>query len=228
MSRDYDAEIDALRNEIENLTNLVKSALQNAVGTGTFNQPFPADKSPKKPESAENLPTHAVEVMYNMHPDNRLSDLMVEMCDDVNANSGTGRVTYFGVFASGDGDNCRQSNWIRKSVKTDELLKCIDSGDAVKVLNCINSQERLNLLLAILRQQSTVAQLTEKLGASSSGQIYHHLRPLLAADLIKEDDKQRGLYYVVPHRVQGIIMLLVGICDMLDTAYTQGSWEETE
>jgi DNA gyrase subunit B len=94
-------------------------------------------------------------------------------------------------------------------------------------MNCINSQERLGLLLAILRQPSSVAQLTEKLGASSSGQIYHHLRPLLAADLIKEDEKQRGLYYVVPHRVQGIIMLLVGISDMLDPTYTQGSWIES-
>jgi DNA-binding transcriptional ArsR family regulator len=213
MSRDYGAEIDALRNEIANLNNLVKSALQKTIDTVTSDL-----------QSTEKSPSDAVEVMHKMHPDNRLSDLMEEMCDEVNVNGGTGRVTYLGVFASGDGDSCRQSNWISKSVNTDGLLKFIDSGDAVKVLGCINSQERLNLLLAILRQPSNVAQLTEKLGASSSGQIYHHLRPLLAADLIKEDDKQRGLYYVVPHRVQGIIMLLVGICDMLDTGFSKGTW----
>jgi DNA-binding transcriptional ArsR family regulator len=218
MNRDYGAEIEVLRNEIENLTTLVKSVLQNELDTVTSNLPFPTCVSTEK------SPGDAVEVMRKMHPDNRLSELMEEMCDDVNVSGGTGRVTYLGVFASGDGDSCRQSNWIRKSIKTDGLLELIDSGNAVKVLNCINSQERLNLLLAILRQQSNVAQLTEKLGASSPGQIYHHLRPLLAADLIKEDDKQRGLYHVVPHRVEGIIMLLVGISDMLDPTYTQGSW----
>ena len=31
---------------------------------------------------------------------------------------------------------------------------------------------------------------------------------------------------VQPHKVQGIIMLLAGICDMVDETFTKGNWEE--
>jgi len=65
----------------------------------------------------------------------------------------------------------------------------------------------------------------EECGYNTTGQVYHHLKPLLAADLIMEDDNNRGCYFVQPHRVQGVIMLLAGISDMLDTKYTQGDWE---
>ncbi|HBI71688.1 MAG TPA: hypothetical protein DEG06_08805 [Lachnospiraceae bacterium] len=73
----------------------------------------------------------------------------------------------------------------------------------------------------------TVAQLVEECGYNSTGQVYHHLKPLIAADLIAEDveNADRGVYVVQPHRVQGIIMLLAGISDMLDPQYTQGDWE---
>jgi DNA gyrase subunit B len=88
----------------------------------------------------------------------------------------------------------------------------------------------LNILLSILKKPMTVAQLVEEGGYNSTGQVYHHLKPLLAADLIVEDSQNegRGVYVVQPHRVQGIIMLLSGISDMLDPQYTQGDWEEVD
>ena len=81
------------------------------------------------------------------------------------------------------------------------------------------------MLLALLRSPKTVAQLVEQCGYNTTGQVYHHLKPLLAADLVKEDEYQRGAYVIQPHRVSGIIMLLVGISDMLDPKYTQGNWD---
>ena len=103
----------------------------------------------------------------------------------------------------------------------------IESNAAAKVLTCIGNNDRLNMLLALLRIPRTAAQLVEECGYNTTGQVYHHLKPLLAADLVKEDDKNRGCYVIQPHRVQGIIMLLAGISDMLDTSYTQGDWEQT-
>jgi DNA gyrase subunit B len=84
------------------------------------------------------------------------------------------------------------------------------------------------MLLALLRSPRTAAQLVEQCGYNTTGQVYHHLKPLLAADLVKEDDKNRGSYFIQPHRVQGIIMLLAGISDMLDPQYTQGNWEHPD
>ncbi|MBR5421833.1 MAG: hypothetical protein IK115_11870 [Lachnospiraceae bacterium] len=61
---------------------------------------------------------------------------------------------------------------------------------------------------------------------NSTGQAYHHMKPLLAADLIKEDTK--GIYIVQPYKVQGIIMLLAGISDMYDETYARSNWDNME
>ena len=52
------------------------------------------------------------------------------------------------------------------------------------------------------------------------------MKPLLAADLITEDAK--GIYVVQPYRVQGIIMLLAGICDMSDETHSKSNWNGEE
>ena len=119
----------------------------------------------------------------------------------------------------------RQSNWIRSGVLTDDLLALIESGIASKVLACIGNSNRLAILLEILRGPKTVASLVEKCGFGSTGQVYHHMKPLLAADIIVEDEHQKGAYVVQPHKVQGVIMLLAGISDMVDETYTKGTWE---
>ena len=70
--------------------------------------------------------------------------------------------------------------------------------------------------------------MVEDCGFGTTGQVYHHMKPLLAADLVVEDEKQKGVYVIHPHRVQGVIMLLVGISDMVDESYTQGTWNVPE
>lgn len=135
----------------------------------------------------------------------------------------SGLVTYLGVYNSGG----RQSNWIQNSVSADDLLSHIESGLAGKVLACIGNVNRLAMLLEILRGPKTVATLVEKCGFGSTGQVYHHLKPLLAADIVVEDERQKGVYVIRPHKVQGIIMLLAGISDMVDETYTKGTWEDS-
>lgn len=150
-----------------------------------------------------------------------LKEQMEELCRKTEEKGVTGLVTYLGVYSSGG----RQSNWIRNSVPTDELLSLIESGIAGKVLLCIGNADRLAILPEILRGPKTVAALVEKCGFGSTGQVYHHMKPLLAADIIAEDDHQKGVYVIRPHKIQGIIMLLAGISDMVDETYTQGAWD---
>ena len=133
-----------------------------------------------------------------------------------------GQVAYLGVFATGG----LQVSWQRDGVPTDNLLSLIESRMAHKVLACVGNSDRLNLLLALLRQPMTVAELVEKLGCNTTGQVYHHLKPLIAADLvIPARGEAKGTYTVQPHRVQGIIMLLAGIHDLVDIEHTRGTWE---
>ena len=212
--RDYGKEIDDLKEEIAELRALLESR-----------------ESPQRREPDRNRIPDAyteererVDIMHNMHPDRRLSEMMEELCEKADNEGSTGRITYLGVYASGH----RQSNWIRKAVCNDDLMKIAESGLAVKVLACIGNETRLKILIEILKGPKTVAELTEVCGLGSTGQAYHHMKPLLAADIITEDPNDhrgRGRYIVQPHRVQGIIMLLAGISDMVDTEYTQGEWE---
>ena len=210
--RDYGKEIDDLKEEIAELRALLES------------RESPQRRGPDRNRipDAYTEERERVDIMHNMHPDRRLSEMMEELCEKADNEGSTGRITYLGVYASGH----RQSNWIRKAVCNDDLMKIAESGLAVKVLACIGNETRLKILIEILKGPKTVAELTEVCGLGSTGQAYHHMKPLLAADIITEDtNEHRGRYIVQPHRVQGIIMLLAGISDMVDTEYTQGEWE---
>lgn len=211
MDRDYGKEIDALKEQMENLQNLLSPQLDEP-------RDMMMELLPNK-SSMEKL--ERVYVMHGMHSDSRLSEQMEELCYKAEEKGISGLVTYLGVYASGG----RQSNWIRNSVSTDDLLPLIESGMASKVLACIGNTNRLAMLLEILREPSSVASLVKKCGFGSTGQVYHHLKPLLAADIVVEDEHQKGVYIIQPHKVQGIIMLLAGISDMVDETYTQGTWE---
>ncbi len=211
MERNYGEEIDALKEQLENLQSMAASQLDEL---RTMVMELVPDKS-----STEKL--KRVHVMHGMHPDSRLSEQMEELCYKTEEKGVSGLVTYLGVYNSSG----RQSNWIKKGVYADDLLALIESGVAGKVLACIGNSNRLEMLLEILRGPKTVAALVEKCGFGSTGQVYHHMKPLLAADIVVEDEKQKGVYVIQPHKVQGIIMLLAGISDMVDETYTKGTWE---
>lgn len=207
--RDYGKEIDQLREEIAGLRAMIEK------GEPERHESRAARPKPYTEECER------VHIMHNMHPDKRLSELMVELGEKAEAEGSTGRITYLGMFASGG----RQSNWIKKAASCDDLMRLAESGMAGKVLACIGNATRLKILVELLKSPKTVAELTEACGLGSTGQAYHHMKPLLAADVIVENADDRGQYFVQPHRVQGIIMLLAGISDMVDEQYTKGVWE---
>ena len=198
MERNLAEELDALKQQMNDLQSALK-------------QLMPAC-------AAVNPTVGHVEKMAQMHPDERLSSLISDLEDSCGENGSTGRITYMGVFASGG----RQSTWVKNDLNTDGLLTLIENRTAEKILACIGSNDRLNMLLAILRKPRTVAELVSDCGYSSTGQVYHHLKPLVTADLVTEDKAHRGSYIIQPHRVQGVIMLLAGVADLVDPTYTQG------
>lgn len=150
-----------------------------------------------------------------------LLERLEETCQRTGAN---GMVSYMGVFSNGQ----NQSNWVREA-DADQLLSLGEHSITGQVLTCIGNDDRLRLLLLLLRRPMTVSQLVEQHGYRSTGQVYHHLRPLLAADLVMEDlHTGRGHYMVQPYRVQGILMLLAGIRDLTDAEYAKGNWEPSE
>lgn len=207
MERDYGKEIDNLQKQLSEIQSTLQQYLQYTNAA-----------------KVQEVPLKNIRPMHNMHPDPKLSQKMDELCTITDQNDYTGLITYLGVFSSGG----RQSNWIRNEVNTDNLLALIENNTAEKVLHCIGNRDRLQILLAILKNPMTVAELVSTCNLNSTGQAYHHMKPLLAADLIVEDVNNKGVYIVQYHKVQGIIMLLAGISDMVDETYTKGTWDEME
>jgi len=199
MARNLEKEMDALREEL----TAIKELMKNAFGQGGEEE---ADGAKKQGH---------VQVMNRMHLNPVLSRQMKELCEKTNRKGNSGLISYMGVFASGG----RQSNWIRNEVNADSLLSLGESGSAQKVLSCIGNQDRLNMLMAILRHPMNVAEIVEACHFNTTGQAYHHMKALLSADLIMEDSR-KGVYVVKPQRVQGIIMLLAGISDIVDQNFT--------
>jgi DNA-binding transcriptional ArsR family regulator len=154
----------------------------------------------------------------------QLDELRDQLVDYTAAHQGSGALAYAGTFCSGDEQTTRQLIWAT-SISTDELLKLNDNRMVEKVLASVGNHQRLAILLLLLQKPLTVNQLVEASGANTTGQIYHHLKPLVAADTIQED---HGVYAVIPHRVQGIIMLLAGVWDLIDNRYTSGTWDEAD
>lgn len=199
MTRDYGMEIDALKEQFESLQKMMASVLEGSNG-------------------GKNERVGHVEKMKNMHPNEHINACLDEMENMVGVSGQTGSITYFGLFSSSG----RQSTWVKNCINTDDLLNLIANNVAQKVLSCLGNADRLNILLALLKKPMSVAELVTECNLNSTGQAYHHMKPLLAADLITED--ARGIYVVQPYRVQGIIMLLAGICDMSDETYSKSNW----
>ena len=206
MERNFAEELDSLKQQMADMQSALKQFMPHL---------------PACALGGPNPTVGHVEKMAKMHPDERISSLLNDLENACGENGNTGRITYMGVFASGG----RQSTWVKNDLNTDTLLPLIENRTAEKVLACVGSNDRLNMLLSILRKPRTVAELVNDCGYSSTGQVYHHLKPLLTADLVTEDKAHRGTYIIQPHRVQGIIMLLAGIADLVDGTYTQGQME---
>jgi len=200
MERDYGAEIDQIRQELQQMRAwLMRDHLPPV-------KPHAPKEGPAVLDAAGNEQLNAV-----------LSQLLT-YTQDQNA---AGAVAYTGTFCSGDSETTKQSMWA-SAVPGNELLALNDQHLIEKVLASVGNSQRLGILLALLQKPMTVNQLIEAVGANTTGQIYHHLKPLIAADIIQEE---KSVYAVIPHRVQGIVMLLCGVRDLIDTRYTSGKWE---
>lgn len=192
MDRDFSAELDEIKAELKKLKE------------------FYMRSSSKAEEGGKNW--KRVEPIRNMHPDSRLSGMMTEMCTHAEESGASGLVTYMGVFSSGG----RQANWIKNEVNADDLLRAVEDRTPERVLACVGSNERLNILIALLKKPMTVAEIVKKCGFGSTGQAYHHMKPLLSAGIIAdgEEGAGKGVYVVRFDKVRGIIMLLAGICEL--------------
>ncbi|GIF00702.1 ArsR/SmtB family transcription factor [Paractinoplanes rishiriensis] len=79
------------------------------------------------------------------------------------------------------------------------------------VLAALANPTRVRIATELLRRRLTTAELAQRLDQPSPGQLFHHLKELLAAGVVHQPE--RGTYAV---REQHVIPLLSVLCAVLD------------
>ncbi|MEE6280828.1 ArsR/SmtB family transcription factor [Georgenia sunbinii] len=114
-----------------------------------------------------------------------------------------GAVMLVGQVSTPDG---REAQWQEGAAVGDLLAD--DWADAVEVLAALGHPVRLRLLHRVLSGAATVNELMATDGVGTSGQVYHHLRQLVAAGWLRAVGG--GRYEVPVARVVPLLTTIVG------------------
>lgn len=105
--------------------------------------------------------------------------------------------------------------WEPKERSMEQLL-AISTDKGAKVLAALGHKQRLEILKSVLTEPATGAELVERLGMGTTGQLYHHLKALIAANLLVQEPQ--GKYIVPAHRRLPFLLLLAAASDLLDAS----------
>jgi DNA-binding transcriptional ArsR family regulator len=89
----------------------------------------------------------------------------------------------------------------------------LESSPIARLLAALGNPQRVQIVQALIHSPATTAELSGRLDEPSTGQLFHHLKELLAAGLVYQP--QRGTYAI---RQQHIVPLLTVISCGLDLA----------
>ncbi|TVX94682.1 ArsR family transcriptional regulator [Paenibacillus agilis] len=131
--------------------------------------------------------------------------------DEENFSESAGHVYYAGQYQA----NGQLLRWEPKDKQLEQLLQ-ISTEKSSKILAALGSKPRLDIIIAILNESLTGAEIVEKLNMGTTGQLYHHLKALNGANLIEQD--KSGRYTVPDHRKLPLLLLLSAAADMIDTS----------
>lgn len=92
-----------------------------------------------------------------------------------------------------------------------------DPGLVAREFAALASPVRITLLRALLNGPLTSQQLHEELDAGSVGQLYHHLKDLLAAGLVVQPARNR--YAIPPSKVVAVCVLMVAAVHLAETSH---------
>ena len=89
----------------------------------------------------------------------------------------------------------------------------LEPGPIARLLAALGNAQRVQLVQALIHAPATTAELSGRLDEPSTGQLFHHLKELLAAGVVYQP--HRGTYAI---RQQHIVPLLTVISCGLDLA----------
>jgi DNA-binding transcriptional ArsR family regulator len=120
-----------------------------------------------------------------------------------------GAVAYGGAVVFGE----REYLWMREHPLPE--LASLEPSRLAQALATLGHPARLVLLRALLQQARTRRDLQALLGVPSPGQLYHHLKELLAAGIVTQT--RRGHYEITERRVVPVLAALAAVSDLVET-----------
>jgi DNA-binding transcriptional ArsR family regulator len=117
-----------------------------------------------------------------------------------------GAVTYSGALALGD----RESLWAREH-GVPEILD-LDPARLARVLAALGHPVRLKLAYSLVEKPRTSQELQEVIGSASAGQLYHHLKEMIAAGVVAQEGRSR--YLVTGERIVPLLAILAAAGDL--------------
>lgn len=92
------------------------------------------------------------------------------------------------------------------------FLLDLDAEAVAPVLLALGNPWRLRLVRALLRGPRSSQQLQEAVGLGSPGQLYHHLKELLAAGIIEQ--RARSEYRLAARKIVPFLIILTAALDL--------------
>ncbi len=128
---------------------------------------------------------------------------------------------------SGDGDEATVGYWgngrfgprqmaIRQQATLSQVFAA-EPEAATRVFAALASPARIVLLRSLIGGPRTSQQLREVLDAPSVGQLYHHLRELLAAGLVVQPS--RSVYEIPPGKVIAVCVAVSAAGQLMSTSH---------
>jgi len=118
-----------------------------------------------------------------------------------------GAVVYAGAVAC----EGREGRWIREHGLSELLDR--EPGGLARVAAALGNPARLGLIRALIEAPRSGQELQQVLGTPSAGQLYHHLKELMAAGIVHQAG--RGRYEVEPERTIPLLALLAAAADLV-------------
>ncbi|SFL49897.1 DNA gyrase subunit B [Paenibacillus sp. 1_12] len=91
-----------------------------------------------------------------------------------------------------------------------------DGEKLAKIVSALGNKQRLDILRSVLQGPVTGTDLVERLHMGTTGQLYHHTKALIGADLLIQEERG-GEYSLPAHRVLPVLLLLAAAADLADT-----------
>lgn len=121
-------------------------------------------------------------------------------------------IRFAGSFKSGD----VRYRWEPQERDAAQLL-AVDDERTSRTLAVLGHKQRLDILLAVLREPLTGPELVEQLHMGTTGQLYHHMKALVSADLVVQEERG-GRYAAAAERTLPLLLLLAAANELTDTS----------